>query len=61
MEHDVKYRPGNLIVGGGGRGTKTAAQKYGIGEWDIYKYAGDPVREVYVRRNAPGTVLQEKL
>ncbi|KAI9730880.1 MAG: hypothetical protein M1834_005598 [Cirrosporium novae-zelandiae] len=28
-----QYRPGNLILGGGGRGVKTAPKEAGIGEW----------------------------
>jgi hypothetical protein len=31
MQGDAKYRPGNLIVGGGGRGVRFAPEKYGIG------------------------------
>jgi hypothetical protein len=49
MEEDKGYRPGNLIVGGGGRGMKVAPKKYGIGKWEVSRYEGDPIREVYVR------------
>ncbi|KAL8692292.1 MAG: hypothetical protein Q9218_002661 [Villophora microphyllina] len=50
MEADENYRPGNLIVGGGGRGVRRAPKKLGIGEWVIHKNQGDPVGEVYVRK-----------
>ncbi|KAI4112624.1 MAG: hypothetical protein LQ345_006254, partial [Seirophora villosa] len=33
MEADENYRPGNLIVGGGGRGVRKAPAELGIGEW----------------------------
>ena len=35
MEADPNYRPGNLIVGGGGRGTRKAPKEMGIGDWEI--------------------------
>ncbi|KAA8647928.1 hypothetical protein EYZ11_011747 [Aspergillus tanneri] len=54
MQANPDYRPGNLIIGGGGRGVKKAAAKYGIGEWDIFKYSGSPVRETYIRKNNGG-------
>ncbi|KAI9927560.1 hypothetical protein MW887_003178 [Aspergillus wentii] len=41
MQIDEKYRPGNLIVGGGGRGVKKAEEKDGIGEWVVCNYKGD--------------------
>jgi uncharacterized protein (DUF2235 family) len=49
MREDASYRPGNLIVGGGGRGLKRAPASLGIGEWKVVSYEGDPVREAYVR------------
>ena len=49
MQEDEKYRPGNLIIGGGGRGVKKAGKEYGIGQWKVNSHEGDPVREVYVR------------
>lgn len=58
MEADDNYRPGNLIVGGGGRGVKKAPPELGIGEWEVWKGKGDPVEEVYVRK---GRSLDEKL
>ncbi|KXT08459.1 hypothetical protein AC579_6327 [Pseudocercospora musae] len=33
MEADASYRPGNLIVGGGGRGCRKAPDSYGMGVW----------------------------
>lgn len=50
MEANKKYRPGNLVVGGGGRGVRVAPEKYGIGEWEVYREKGDPVGECYVRK-----------
>jgi len=49
MREDGTYRPGNLIIGGGGRGMKQAPKSFGIGEWRVVSYEGDPVREAYVR------------
>lgn len=51
MQADPNYRPGNLIVGGGGRGVRRAPPEYGIGEWVIFKDEGDQVRETYVRKS----------
>lgn len=50
MHMDESYRPGNLIVGGGGRGCRRAPESYGIGKWHCVANHGDPVGEVYVRR-----------
>ncbi|PWY90209.1 hypothetical protein BO70DRAFT_136678 [Aspergillus heteromorphus CBS 117.55] len=50
MQVNPNYRPGNLIIGGGGRGVRRAPERYGIGHWEIKDYAGDIVREVYVRK-----------
>jgi uncharacterized protein (DUF2235 family) len=49
MQEDEKYRPGNLIVGGGGRGMKIAPEKFGTGQWKVVGNEGDPIREAYVR------------
>ncbi|KAF2456700.1 hypothetical protein BDY21DRAFT_392908 [Lineolata rhizophorae] len=49
MRADEGYRPGNLIVGGGGRGVRRAPPEYGMGEWVVLREEGDPVGEVYVR------------
>lgn len=51
MECNPHYRPGNLIVGGGGRGVRTANKKYGIGEWEVYKNKGDPIKETCRRKD----------
>lgn len=50
MEADESYRPGNLIIGGGGRGVRKAPKELGIGEWVVHKNEGDPVGEVLVRK-----------
>lgn len=50
MKADPGYRPGNLIVGGGGRGVKIAPEKYGTGVWELLKGENDPVCEVYIRK-----------
>lgn len=49
MKHDENYRPGNLIVGGGGRGMRRAPKDMGIGEWRVVKDEGDLVGCVYQR------------
>jgi uncharacterized protein (DUF2235 family) len=48
--HD--HRPGNLIIGGGGRGVQKAPQEYGIGAWNVSRYEGCQVRETYIRQDA---------
>lgn len=47
MQADPNYRPGNLIVGGGGRGCRKAPDKYGMGDWTVAGHEGDPCSEVY--------------
>ncbi|KAG5292310.1 DUF2235 superfamily domain-containing protein [Histoplasma ohiense] len=49
LKADNNYRPGNLIIGGGGRGVRIAPEHLGIGEWAVLDHKGDPVRETYVR------------
>ncbi|KKK15276.1 hypothetical protein ARAM_001927 [Aspergillus rambellii] len=51
MMKDSNYRPGNLIIGGGGRGVRRAPEEYGIGEWVVQGHEGDVVREIYVRKS----------
>ena len=51
MKANPEYRPGNLIVGGGGRGVKQAPKEYGMGDWVVISHEGDPVQEVYVRKS----------
>lgn len=58
MEHDENYRPGNLIIGGGGRGIRKAAKKHGIGQWEIFKEEGNPIGETFVRK---GSSLNAKM
>jgi hypothetical protein len=50
METVPTYRPGNLIVGGGGRGFIVAPKEKGIGEWLPAGYQGDLVRERVIRK-----------
>ena len=54
MNADPLYRPGNLIVGGGGRGVRIAPRAYGIGKWKVLREEGDPIGECWVRDGAPG-------
>lgn len=49
MHLDESYRPGNLIVGGGGRGCRRAPESYGMGAWQCVANPGDPVGEVWTR------------
>jgi hypothetical protein len=52
MRADPGYRPGNLILGGGGRGVRRAPEGAGIGQW-VSVGGGDRgclVGEVFVRR-----------
>jgi hypothetical protein len=44
------YRPGNAIIGGGGRSARTAPAAYGIGQWNVCRYADDPIRETWKKR-----------
>jgi hypothetical protein len=53
MQSHPTYRPGNLIIGGGGRGAKRAPEKYGIGEWASHQHEGDLVRHTVVRKKKP--------
>ncbi|KAI2464197.1 hypothetical protein F4781DRAFT_413754 [Annulohypoxylon bovei var. microspora] len=50
MKGDETYRPGNLIIGGGGRGMRIAPEEYGIGEWECVQDQNDPVGEVWVKK-----------
>ncbi|KAF9869400.1 short chain dehydrogenase reductase family [Colletotrichum karsti] len=50
MERDHKYRPGNLIVGGGGRGCRVAPKEYGMGEWVCVQGEGDLIDEIWMRK-----------
>jgi len=53
MKQDPTYRPGNLILGGGGRGLRVAPQEHGMGQWEVLREEGDLVGEVYVRKGKP--------
>jgi len=51
MRADERYRLGNLIVSGRGRGTRRAPGGKGIGEWEVLEEGrGHPIDEVFVRR-----------
>ncbi|KIX95043.1 uncharacterized protein Z520_09353 [Fonsecaea multimorphosa CBS 102226] len=50
MQADPTYRPGNLIVGGGGRGVRRAPEKYGIGKWESHMWEGDIIKHTFVRK-----------
>jgi hypothetical protein len=49
MQSDSNYRPGNVIVGGGGRGVRRAPEAYGIGNLKVHSHEGDLVRHTYVQ------------
>lgn len=51
MKEDKLYRPGNLIVGGGGRGCRVAPESHGMGEWECVASPGDPVGEIWKKRS----------
>lgn len=46
------YRPGNLIVGGGGRGTRIASAEHGTGDWVVIREEGNLIGEVVIKRSA---------
>lgn len=50
MQADPKYRPGNLLVGGGGRGVRKAPEHVGMGQWAVLREEGSLVGEVLVKR-----------
>lgn len=53
MAADPCYRPGNLIVGGGGRGIRFAPKECGMGKWKLLRDQGDSVSECWVRDGPP--------
>lgn len=54
MKHDATYRPGNLIIGGGGRCQRRAPAEAGMGEWELVEEEkGHPVGEIWVRVKKP--------
>ncbi|KAA8911731.1 hypothetical protein FN846DRAFT_773720 [Sphaerosporella brunnea] len=52
MQADPTYRPGNLLVGGGGRGVRVAPPEYGTGDWVVIREEGSLVGEVLMKRSA---------
>ncbi|KAG5952336.1 hypothetical protein E4U58_000838 [Claviceps cyperi] len=50
LKEDETYRPGNLIVGGGGRGRRRAKADDGIGDWICVAEPGDVVGEIWTKR-----------
>ena len=50
LENNPRYRPGNLIMGGGGRGWITAPKHAGIGKWVTAGQEGDIVGERVIRK-----------
>ena len=52
MQNNPEYRPGNLIVGGGGRGVRKAPEKFGMGECKKHKNHDDPILETYLRADS---------
>jgi hypothetical protein len=52
MHADPKYRPGNLLVSGGGRGVRVAPAKVGMGKWVLLREEGNLVGEVWVKQKA---------
>jgi len=48
MKADPNYRPGNLIVGGGGRGIRKAPKELGMGDWVVLKDEGHPIGEIWM-------------
>ncbi|KXX80203.1 hypothetical protein MMYC01_204251 [Madurella mycetomatis] len=52
MQLDHNYRPGNLIIGGGGRGVRIASPEHGIGDWVCVERDGCPIGEIWMKRSA---------
>ena len=50
MQLDEGYRPGNLIIGGGGRGTRFAPDEYSHDDWVCVEGRDDPVGEIWMKR-----------
>ncbi|KAG6041172.1 hypothetical protein E4U41_005810 [Claviceps citrina] len=50
LNKDETYRPGNLIIGGGGRGVRRARPEDGIGDWICVAEPGDAIGEIWSRR-----------
>ncbi|KAL2163208.1 hypothetical protein VTH06DRAFT_5264 [Thermothelomyces fergusii] len=60
MQRDESYRPGNLIVGGGGRGVRKAPEKMGIGQWVCIENEGCPIGEIWMRMDAYEEMQRKK-
>ena len=60
MLADPNYRPGNLIVGGGGRGVRRAPKDMGIGKWVVACEDKHPVGECFVRKEPPERTKTEE-
>lgn len=58
MEANENYRPGNLIIGGGGRGVRRAPKELGMGHWEVFEEDGDMVGMSYVRK---GPSLEKRI
>ena len=56
LQTDETYRPGNLIIGGGGRGVRKAPPEWGIGEWECVQEPGDPIGEIWTRKQSSASV-----
>lgn len=52
MQLDENYRPGNLIIGGGGRGVRFAKDAYRHEDWVCVEGENDPVGEIWMKRKA---------
>lgn len=50
MRDDPHYRPGNLIVGGGGRGRRHAPPDAGMGQWECVAEPGDVIGELWQKK-----------
>ncbi|KAG6006841.1 hypothetical protein E4U21_006648 [Claviceps maximensis] len=50
MKEDETYRPGNLIIGGGGRGVRRAKPHHGIGDWICVAEPGDAIGEIWTKK-----------
>ncbi|KAF8448269.1 hypothetical protein BDZ91DRAFT_114623 [Kalaharituber pfeilii] len=51
MQANKDYRPGNLLVGGGGRGMRVAPPKYKTGSWVVVKEEGSLVGEIVMKKS----------
>jgi uncharacterized protein (DUF2235 family) len=58
MKTNPDYRPGNLIMGGGGRGMRKAPEEHGIGEWEVADLARCSIEETYLRKQTFKTPAQ---